>query len=53
MAGFDPKTMEYDVRVDNPERYVVTPSFDKMTGMSLTVHKTASQAVIKVTSADV
>lgn len=52
VAGFDPKTMEYDVRVDNPERYVVTPSFDKMTGMSLTVHKTASQAVIKVTSAD-
>lgn len=52
VAGFDPKTMEYDVHVDNPERYVVTPSFDKMTGMSLTVHKTASQAVIKVTSAD-
>lgn len=52
VAGFDPKTMEYDVRVDNPERYVVTPSFDKMTGMSLTVHKTASQVVIKVTSAD-
>lgn len=52
VTGFDPKTMEYDVRVDNPERYVVTPSFDKMTGMSLTVHKTASQAVIKVTSAD-
>lgn len=52
VAGFDSKTMEYDVRVDNPERYVVTPSFDKMTGMSLTVHKTASQAVIKVTSAD-
>lgn len=52
VAGFDPKTMEYDVRVDNPERYVVTPSFDKMTGMSLTVHKTASQAVIKVTSTD-
>lgn len=52
VAGFDPKTIEYDVRVDNPERYVVTPSFDKMTGMSLTVHKTASQAVIKVTSAD-
>lgn len=52
VTGFDPKTMEYDVRVDNPERYVVTPSFDKMTGMSLTVHKTASQTVIKVTSAD-
>lgn len=52
VTGFDPKTMEYDVRVDNPERYVVTPSFDKMTGMSLTVHKTASQAVVKVTSAD-
>lgn len=52
VTGFDPKTMEYDVRVNNPERYVVTPSFDKMTGMSLTVHKTASQAVIKVTSAD-
>lgn len=52
VTGFDPKTMEYDVHVDNPERYVVTPSFDKMTGMSLTVHKTASQAVIKVTSAD-
>lgn len=52
VTGFDPKTMEYDVRVDNPERYVVTPSFDKMAGMSLTVHKTASQAVIKVTSAD-
>ncbi len=30
--GFTPDRLEYTVPVDNPDRYVLTPVFDKMTG---------------------
>ncbi len=50
--GFDPLKTEYSVQVADPTQYVVTPQFDKMTGMSVSTHKTDSEAVVTATSAD-
>lgn len=50
--GFDPSKTEYSVQVADPTQYVVTPQFDKMTGMSVSTHKTDSEAVVTATSAD-
>jgi hypothetical protein len=50
--GFDQSKHEYSVKVADPTQYVVTPQFDKMTGMSVSTHKTDTRAVITVTSAD-
>lgn len=50
--GFDPSKTEYSVQVADPTQYVVTPQFDKMTGMSVSTHKTDTEAVITATSAD-
>lgn len=50
--GFDPSKTEYSVQVADPTQYVVTPQFDKMTGMSVSTHKTNSEAVVTATSAD-
>lgn len=52
VKGFSPETREYTVAVADPTQYVVSPQFDKMTGMSVSTHKTDSQAVITATSAD-
>lgn len=49
---FDPSKTEYSVQVADPTQYVVTPQFDKMTGMSVSTHKTDSEAVVTATSAD-
>ncbi len=38
--------------VDNPDRYVLTPVFDKMTGMSVSVDKHGHDATIETVSAD-
>lgn len=50
--GFDPERTEYTVGVANPERYTVTPVFDKQSGMSVTVDKTREKAVLTAVSAD-
>lgn len=50
--GFDPSKTEYSVQVADPTQYVVTPQFDKMTGMSVSTHKTDSEAVVTATSSD-
>lgn len=52
LDGFDPNRREYTVRVDNPDRYVITPLFDKMTGMSVSTHKRDHDAIVTVRSAD-
>lgn len=52
VKGFSPETREYTVAVADPTQYVVSPQFDKMTGMSVSTHKTDSQAVVTATSAD-
>lgn len=50
--GFDPAKHEYTVEVKNPEKWTVTPLFDKSTGMSVSTHKDGDKAVITVSSAD-
>ena len=52
VSGFDPKRLEYTVKVGNADRYVITPVFDKTTGMSVTVHKDRRTVTLAVTSAD-
>lgn len=50
--GFNPATHEYEIRVANPDKYTVTPLFDKDSGMSVQVEKTSTLATITVVSAD-
>lgn len=52
VSGFDPKRLEYTVKVGNADRYVITPVFDKTTGMSVIVHKDRRTVTLTVTSAD-
>lgn len=52
VSGFDPKRLEYTVKVGNADRYVITPVFDKTTGTSVTVHKDGRTVTLTVTSAD-
>lgn len=52
VAGFKPDTLEYDVPAANPERYVVTPLWDKQTGMSVTKHVDGATTTLTVVSAD-
>lgn len=52
VSGFDPKRLEYTVKVGNADRYVITPVFDKTTGMGVTVHKDGRTVTLTVTSAD-
>ncbi len=52
VAGFSPDRLEYTVGVANPDRYVVTPSWDKQTGMSVTKHVDGADTTLTVTSAD-
>lgn len=52
VSGFDPKRLEYTVKVGNADRYVITPVFDKTTGMSVTVHKDGRTVTLTATSAD-
>lgn len=52
ISGFDPKTLEYTVKVANADRYVITPVFDKTSGMGVTVHKDGHTVTLTATSAD-
>ena len=52
ISGFDPKTLEYTVRVANADRYVITPVFDRTSGMGVTVHKDGHTVTLTATSAD-
>ncbi|RSX49864.1 hypothetical protein [Bifidobacterium castoris] len=52
MPAFDPERTEYTVGVENPERYTVTPVFDKQSGMSVTVDKSSERAILTAVSAD-
>lgn len=52
IADFTADRLEYTVGVDNPDRYTLVPRFDRMTGMSVTMHKDGRDGTILVTSAD-
>ena len=52
VGGFDPAKHEYSVAVNDPNQWVVSPQYDKTTGMSVTTSKEGADATITVTSGD-
>ena len=50
--GFNPAATSYTVTVDNADQWVVTPVYDRESGMTVDVAKNGTQADITVTSAD-
>lgn len=50
--GFSPEVLEYTVQVGNPGRWTIVPQFDRMTGMSVTVHKEDADATLTAVSGD-
>ena len=50
--GFDPDVTDYKVRVNDPDKYVVTADWDKASGMSLTNHKDGRTVTLTALSAD-
>lgn len=52
VEGFRPDVREYTVKVNDPNQYVASPKFDKMTGMSVSTVKKGTDSLITVTSAD-
>ena len=52
LGGFDPAKTEYAAQVSNLDHWTVGASFDKDSGMSVTIHKEHARATLTVTSAD-
>lgn len=52
ISGFNPDTHEYTVGVGNPDKWTVSPQYDKLTGMSVKTDKQGADATITVTSGD-
>lgn len=52
ISGFNPDTHEYTVNVGNPDKWTVSPQYDKLTGMSVKTDKEGADATITVTSGD-
>ncbi|MCH3974405.1 MAG: cadherin-like beta sandwich domain-containing protein [Bifidobacterium tibiigranuli] len=52
ISGFDPSRHEYDATVETLDHWTVNATFDKTSGMSITIHKEHAQAVITAVSAD-
>ncbi|MBT1162745.1 hypothetical protein [Bifidobacterium sp. SO1] len=52
VKGFKPDTLEYEVSVNDPNRYVTTAQWDKPTGMSVTKHADGTVTTLTATSAD-
>lgn len=52
LSDFKPNVLEYQVNVNNPDQYTVTPLFDRQTGMSVSTHKNNGVAQVNVVSAD-
>lgn len=50
--GFKPETVEYTVKVDDPNRYVASAQWDKQSGMSVTKHVNGDTTLLTATSAD-
>lgn len=50
--GFQPDRTDWEVAVDDPAQWTVSPKYDKTTGMSVTTAKTGTMATITVVSAD-
>lgn len=52
LGGFDPAKTEYAAQIPNLDHWTVGASFDKDSGMSVTIHKEHARATLTATSAD-
>lgn len=52
VSGFDPAKHEYQVAVNDPNQWIVSPQYDKLTGMNVSTDKQGADATITVTSGD-
>lgn len=50
--GFDPAKHEYAASVNDPDEWMVSPQYDKVSGMTVSTEKKGSDATITVTSGD-
>ena len=50
--GFDPARHEYNASVNDPDEWMVSPQYDKASGMTVSTEKKGADATIAVTSGD-
>lgn len=50
--GFDPAKHEYAASVNDPDEWMVSPQYDKVSGMTISTEKKGADATITVTSGD-
>lgn len=50
--GFDPAKHEYAASVNDPDEWMVSPQYDKVSGMTVSTEKKGADATIAVTSGD-
>lgn len=50
--GFDPAKHEYAASVNDPDEWMVSPQYDKASGMTVSTEKKGADATITVTSGD-
>lgn len=50
--GFDPAKHEYAASVNDPDEWMVSPQYDKVSGMTVNTEKKGADATITVTSGD-
>lgn len=50
--GFDPAKHEYAASVNDPDEWMVSPQYDKVSGMTVSTEKKGADATITVTSGD-
>lgn len=50
--GFDPTKHEYAASVNDPDEWMVSPQYDKVSGMTVSTEKKGADATITVTSGD-
>lgn len=52
VKGFDPARHEYNASVNDPDEWMVSPQYDKASGMTVSTEKKGADATIAVTSGD-
>lgn len=52
VKGFDPAKHEYNASVNDPDEWMVSPQYDKASGMTVSTEKKGADATITVTSGD-
>lgn len=52
VKGFDPARHEYNASVNDPDEWMVSPQYDRASGMTVSTEKKGADATITVTSGD-